>query len=76
MKLRLVLSWVMGPRVLKLKPKQLLYYIIEYYKKYDREGYLTKKYGEQSTLMIDNVKNILQEVHIYIFNNSRLYEKI
>ena len=46
MKLRLVLSWVMGPRVLKLKPKQLLYYIIEYYKKYDREGYLTKKYGE------------------------------
>ena len=45
-KLRLVLAWVMGPTVLKLKPRQVMYHIIEHYKNYDHDGYLTKKYGE------------------------------
>ena len=45
-KLRLVLSWVMGPRALKLTPKQVLYYIIEHYKVLNHDGFLEKKYGE------------------------------
>ena len=46
LKLRLVLSWVMGPRVLKLAPKEVMYHIIEHYKRLNHDGYLEKKYGE------------------------------
>ena len=46
LKLRLVLSWVMGARVLKLEPKEIMYHILEYYKRLNHHGYLEKKYGK------------------------------
>ena len=46
LKLRLVLSWVMGTRALKFTPKEVLYHIIEQYKRLNHDGFMEKKYGE------------------------------
>ena len=45
-KLRLVLSWKMGCRAIKLTPKQLLFHFIEEYKALDPSGFMLKKYGK------------------------------
>lgn len=44
-KLRLVLSWRMGITAFRLTPRELMFHIIEEYKKINHEGYLIKKYG-------------------------------
>ena len=46
LKLRLVLSWVMGNRALKFTGKEVLYHIIEHYKRLNHDGFMEKKYGE------------------------------
>ena len=45
-KWRLILSWVLGSRVVHMSSGEILYHIIEEYKKYDYDSYLTLKYGE------------------------------
>ena len=45
-KLRLVLSWVMGRKVLTMTDVVVMSHIMKEYKKYNHDGYLTKKYGE------------------------------
>ena len=47
-KLRLVLSWKFGRRVLRMTPHQVLYHTIEEYKRLDYLGYKGLKYGEFS----------------------------
>ena len=44
-KLKLILSWVLGSRVLNMTSEEVLEHIIEEYKKYNYDGFLTVKYG-------------------------------
>ena len=45
-KLRMILSWVFGDKVLTMTSDDVLKHTIEEYKKYDYDSFLTMKYGE------------------------------
>ena len=45
-KLKLILSWVLGHRVIHMNPEEVLKHTIEEYKKCNYYGYMGMKYGE------------------------------
>ena len=45
-KLKLIISWVFGRRVINMTHTEVLKYTIEEYKKCNYSGFLRKKYGE------------------------------
>ena len=45
-KLKLILSWVLGSRVIHMTKAEVLYHTIAQYKKCDYHGFISLKYGK------------------------------